>query len=114
MADALGYAHQHGIVHRDVKPANILLDAEGTAWLTDFGLARTEGLEDLTHAGDVVGTLRYLAPERLRAEGNLAPEGVARVLAEARRRGGPVEETAMLWRLVCFQRWFARRHGGDA
>jgi asparagine synthase (glutamine-hydrolysing) len=57
---------------------------------------------------------RYLAPERLRAEGHLAPEGVARLLAEARRRGGAVEETSMLWRLVCFQRWFARRHGGEA
>jgi asparagine synthase (glutamine-hydrolysing) len=57
---------------------------------------------------------RYLAPERLRAEGQLAPEGVARVLAEARQRGGPTEETAMLWRLLCFQRWFARRHGSEA
>jgi asparagine synthase (glutamine-hydrolysing) len=56
---------------------------------------------------------RYLAPERLREEGNLAPEGVARLLAEAHERGGPGEETAMLWRLLCFQRWLARHHGDE-
>jgi serine/threonine-protein kinase len=64
-AQALAYAHSQGVLHRDVKPANLLLDAQGTVWLTDFGLAKAEGLDDLTHTGDVVGTLRYLAPERL-------------------------------------------------
>jgi serine/threonine protein kinase/uncharacterized protein HemY len=64
-ADALSYAHSQGVLHRDVKPSNLLLDTSGTVWLTDFGLAKAEGMEDLTATGDVVGTLRYMAPERL-------------------------------------------------
>jgi WD40 repeat protein len=63
-ADALAHAHAHGVVHRDVKPANLLLDDDGTLWVSDFGLAKAEDSEGLTRPGDVVGTLRYLAPER--------------------------------------------------
>jgi len=63
-AEALAHAHAHGVVHRDIKPANLLLDLEGTIWVTDFGLAKGEGAEELTSPGDVVGTLRYMAPER--------------------------------------------------
>src|SRR5262249_44992092 len=64
VADALAYAHSQGILHRDVKPATLLLDLHGTVWVTDFGLAKSADADDLTHTGDVVGTLRYLAPER--------------------------------------------------
>jgi serine/threonine protein kinase/WD40 repeat protein len=65
-ADALDYAHLHGVLHRDIKPANLLLDLQGTIWVTDFGLAKAAGYDELTSPGDVVGTLRYMAPERFR------------------------------------------------
>ncbi len=67
-AEALAYAHSHGVVHRDIKPANLLLDFQGTIWVTDFGLAKAEGCEELTSPGDVVGTLGYMAPERFRGQ----------------------------------------------
>jgi eukaryotic-like serine/threonine-protein kinase len=72
-ADALAYAHRQGVLHRDIKPSNFLLDTAGTIWLTDFGLAKTTGCDDLTASGDVLGTLRYMPPERL--QGHSAPQG---------------------------------------
>ena len=63
IASALKHAHQLGVIHRDVKPSNILVDRHGVAWLTDFGLAKTDD-EELTQTGDFLGTLRYTAPER--------------------------------------------------
>ena len=68
IADALHYAHEQGILHRDVKPSNLLLDTTGHIWITDFGLAKATDEDDLTKTGDVVGTMRYLAPERFRGQ----------------------------------------------
>jgi WD40 repeat protein/serine/threonine protein kinase len=65
-AEALDYAAGQGVLHRDVKPSNLLLDVRGTLWVTDFGLAKLAGQDDLTQTGDLLGTLRYMAPERFR------------------------------------------------
>lgn len=63
-AEALDHAHDLDVVHRDVKPANLLVDARGNLWITDFGLARLQGDGELTMTGDVVGTYRYMSPEQ--------------------------------------------------
>jgi serine/threonine protein kinase len=63
VADALSYAHQQGVLHRDIKPSNLLLDTHGTVWVTDFGLAKANDQQNLTHTGDILGTLRYMPPE---------------------------------------------------
>ncbi len=69
-AEALHAAHEYGVVHRDVKPSNLLLDDHGKLWVTDFGLARCregqaeQGPARLTQTGDVLGTMRYMSPEQ--------------------------------------------------
>jgi serine/threonine protein kinase len=63
---ALGYAHQQGVVHRDVTPANVLVTAGGQVKLTDFGLSKSYGDSVLTNCGDVLGSLPYSAPERVK------------------------------------------------
>src|SRR5262249_10895221 len=68
-AQGLAYAHARGILHRDIKPSNLLLDTQGVVWITDFGLAKA-GDDGLTQTGDILGTLRYMAPERFRGEGD--------------------------------------------
>jgi serine/threonine protein kinase len=67
IADALDTAHRRGLVHRDVKPANVLLDEDEHAYLTDFGVTKQVGGAS-TDTGRVVGTLDYLAPEQIRGE----------------------------------------------
>jgi serine/threonine protein kinase len=64
VAEALEYANRQGVLHRDIKPSNLLLDNRGNVWVADFGLAKTAEADDLTHTGDILGTIRYMAPER--------------------------------------------------
>ncbi|MEY2516379.1 MAG: hypothetical protein QOJ89_3737 [bacterium] len=66
IALALAHAHAHGVVHRDVKPDNVWLAADGSAALGDFGIAQREGSDRLTAEGMVLGTVRYLSPEQIR------------------------------------------------
>ena len=64
---ALEHAHQLGVVHRDVKPSNLLLDLRGQLWVTDFGLAQVAGDPGLTISGELLGTIRYASPEQILA-----------------------------------------------
>jgi WD40 repeat protein/tRNA A-37 threonylcarbamoyl transferase component Bud32 len=73
---ALEHAHQLGVIHRDVKPANLLLDGAGHLWVTDFGLALLRQGDRLTRTGDVIGTLHYMAPEQTSAQRGLADHRV--------------------------------------
>ena len=68
VAIALDHGHQQGVVHRDVKPSNLLIDGYGRAWVTDFGLARIDADQSLTMTGELLGTLRYMSPEQATAE----------------------------------------------
>ena len=78
VAEALDHAHRHGLVHRDIKPANVLIPPDGQVKVTDFGIAKATGGEDLTSTGAVIGTARYLAPEQVNGD---AVDGRADVYA---------------------------------
>src|SRR5439155_17852746 len=67
-AEALEHAHALGVVHRDVKPGNLMVDGRGKLWVTDFGLAQFQTDARLTMTGDLLGTLRYMSPEQALAK----------------------------------------------
>src|SRR5207253_5511781 len=68
----LAFAHDHGLVHRDVKPQNVLLNGDGSAKVTDFGIARSLEVQGVTQSGTVLGTSSYIAPEQARG-GDVEP-----------------------------------------
>ncbi|MFL5242060.1 MAG: tetratricopeptide repeat protein [Gemmataceae bacterium] len=65
---ALEHAHTMGIIHRDIKPGNMIIDLHGDLWITDFGLAQIQGDVKLTMTGDLIGTIRYMSPEQALAK----------------------------------------------
>ncbi|CAN5675330.1 serine/threonine-protein kinase [soil metagenome] len=102
LAGGLAHAHDLGVIHRDVKPANILLDHDGRPRLADFGIARLADTTGLTATGMVMGTAAYLAPEQLRGEkvgpaADLYALGLVLIESHTGRRcyDGPSTEAAM-------------------
>lgn len=106
-AEALSYAHSRGVLHRDVKPSNLMLDDDGRVFVTDFGLCKTADNSSLTAAGDVVGTLRYVPPERFQGRDDARGDvyGVGLILYEllCGRPAFPQRDRAELVQAVTLQ-----------
>jgi serine/threonine-protein kinase len=105
LCSGLGYAHQKGVVHRDVKPANIMVQPDGNIKIVDFGVARLENRSGHTQAGMVIGTFHYISPERLlgkAADGraDIWSAGVILYLLLAGRLPFPGDDPATLHRVV--------------
>ena len=98
LAEALAYVHERGLVHRDVKPANVLISSDGRVHLADFGIARLVDSAHETKTGDVLGTPAYFAPEQVAGETVGPPADIYAlgiVLFEALTGGRPYEGTAV-------------------
>jgi serine/threonine protein kinase len=99
-AEALHAAHEYGVVHRDVKPSNLLLEPEGKIWVTDFGLARFQRSQTLTRTGDLVGTMKYMSPEQAAGRPELVDH-----------RTDIYSLGATLYELLCLQPAFKEQDG---
>lgn len=113
VAEGLYFAHQRKILHRDIKPSNIIIDCENRAWIADFGLAKADDDTVLTDANDVVGTIRYLAPERFEGECDQRSDifALGATLYEC-LHGKPFWSSASRAQLV--QQIISHKHGRDS
>jgi serine/threonine protein kinase/Tfp pilus assembly protein PilF len=117
LAEGLEKTHEHGLIHRDVKPSNILVDSTGRYVLVDFGLVREEAAETITRSGEMVGTLAYMSPEQVsrhRVDARADVYSLGATLYEAltlrppfeggaRPRGGPAGGDFALQRAILFE-----------